>query len=113
MSVGIAVKNPVSKTLESIASGTYVSLFSIPYNKIGKLLKIQTERPSKAGYFRIYDSYQDSVTTVSGFTLRKGLAFASGVSTIENVNKTVKLFQDIKVYASVSGFNVTVSADLE
>ena len=105
--------NPISKTLESIASGTYLSVFSIPKNKIGKLAFIEVNNPSKKATVDLYDSYKGDVTEVSGFVLRKRVVAASGVDTTRELKKSIKLLQDVKLLSDVSGFHCTVMADLE
>ena len=104
--------NPISKMVNVNVSGSYISVFSIPRNKIGKLAFIEVNKPPKKATVDLYDSYEDTVTEVSGFVFRKRVVAASGVDTSVELKKSVKLLQDVKLLSDISGFYCGVMVDL-
>lgn len=106
---------PLAETVQGIASGTDVTLFEIPWNRLGFLKRVQIGRGCNGASgcieFKIYDNYQDTLTDTSGFTKRKSITIPTGVDYINHdETQDIPLLGEITVTSSVSGVDVTIAA---
>lgn len=109
-----SVEKPVSKTVVASSGATNLKdLFSIPWNKIGYLDLVEAyNSTANDATIQVKDSYEDGVTGVSGFETRKELRVLSGDEPSADVKKDLPLLGNIRLQSNVSGFRVTVAAQV-
>jgi len=116
---------PISETEQGIASGTNISMFSIPTNKLGFLKRIQANNPTASGInVEIWDNYQDPTAAAlaaagvsapavlaSGLEKRKDIHIPSNIEQINwNEDEDIPLLGEVFVRSDTSGLDVTVTA---
>lgn len=116
-------KKPICVTQQDMSSGvsstigTWTSFFSIPWNKLGYLKRIEIGKgcngASGCVEFDIWDDFYDPITEVSGLVKRKSITIPNGTAQINwDETQDIPLLGNIYAYPSISGLDATICARL-
>lgn len=113
---------PIAVTHQGMSSGissdidTWTSFFTIPWNKLGYLKRIEVGRtcaPEASGcfVFDIWDDFYDPITEVSGLVKRKAITIPDGTTQINwDETEDIPLIGRIYGFPSISGMDATITA---
>lgn len=110
---------PICNTEQDMPSGvsdtisTWTSFFTVPYNKLGYLKRIELGRgcdgASGCFTFDIWDDFYDPITSVSGLVKRKAITIPGGISYINHdETEDIPLIGNIYGVPSISGIDATI-----
>lgn len=113
-------KKPMSHTEQSIASGTAgdyttgVSLFSVPWDRIGYLKRVELGRGSDtiSGCltFELWDHFSDDQTDVSGAVKRKDITLPADEDWLElDIDEDIEILEELRAVSTISGIDATVT----
>ena len=111
----IAVTQQNMSSGVSSAIGSWTPFFTIPWNKLGYLKRIEVGRgcdgASGCLTFEIWDNYADLLTPWSGLEKRKDITIPDGTTQINwDETEDIPLLGAIYGFPSISGVEATITA---
>lgn len=104
-------KKPIDETQRDMASGTVTSFFTIPWNKLGFLKRVEIKNDTQsAANITIRDNYNDSITSASGYDVKKEIYVGANSQYDEDIKEDIPLLEEVSAESTVSGCDITLTA---